>query len=92
MVLWHIYVINCGREELYNRFHGTYLSPLFFILKVFVINWVLISVAYGQAQKINSVGKIMPPDAAPLSQQTIRLMGREPRSLDSGINPYDDDG
>ena len=92
MVLWHIYVINCGREEIYNRFHGTYLSPLFFILKVFVINWVLISVAYGQAQKINSVGKIMPPDAAPLSQQTIRLMGREPRSLDSGINPYDDDG
>ena len=34
----------------------------------------------------------MPPDAAPLSRQVIRLMNMEPRSLDSGIHPYDDEG
>ena len=45
-----------------------------------------------QNQRTNSVGKVMPPDAAPLSQQVLRVMNMEPRSLDSGIHPYDDEG
>jgi oligopeptide transport system substrate-binding protein len=38
---------------------------------------------------VNSVGKIMPIDAAPLDKQIIRYMSPEPRSLDSSINDYD---
>ena len=46
----------------------------------------------GQQPRTNSVGKVMPPDAAPLSRQVIRVMNMEPRSIDSGIHPYDDEG
>ena len=52
----------------------------------------IVSTSPGQSQRTNSVGKIMPPDAAPLSRQVIRVMNMEPRGLDSGIHPYDDEG
>jgi ABC-type oligopeptide transport system substrate-binding subunit len=48
---------------------------------------------YAQAGRlINSVGKLLPPDAAPLAQQVLRLMTPEPISLDSSIFPYDTRG
>ena len=47
----------------------------------------IVSTSPGQSQRTNSVGKIMPPDAAPLSRQVIRVMNMEPRGLDSGIHP-----
>ncbi|SVD25631.1 uncharacterized protein METZ01_LOCUS378485, partial [marine metagenome] len=37
----------------------------------------------------NSAGKVLPTDAAPLSQQVVRFMSPEPRTLDSSINDYD---
>jgi len=37
----------------------------------------------------NSAGKVLPADAAPLSQQVVRFMSPEPRTLDSSINDYD---
>ena len=36
----------------------------------------------------NSIGKRMPPDAAPLEFQTYRFMRDEPRSLDVSVNLY----
>ncbi len=36
----------------------------------------------------NSIGKPMPPDAAPLEYQTYRFMRDEPRSLDVSVNLY----
>lgn len=47
---------------------------------------------YGEAQGgkiVNSAGKTLPPDAAPLARQIVRYMSPEPRSLDSSINDYD---
>lgn len=41
------------------------------------------------ANLANSVGKVMPPDAAPLARQIIRTMSPEPRSLDAQVNLYD---
>ncbi|MBI4551733.1 MAG: hypothetical protein HY710_05655, partial [Candidatus Latescibacteria bacterium] len=38
---------------------------------------------------VNSVGKALPPDAAPLSQQVLRVMSPEPRTLDATVNLYD---
>ncbi|MBT5874296.1 MAG: peptide ABC transporter substrate-binding protein [Candidatus Latescibacteria bacterium] len=40
-------------------------------------------------QYTNSVGRVLPPDAAPPSQQILRMMSPEPRSLDISINLYD---
>jgi len=37
----------------------------------------------------NSVGKVLPADAASLDRQIVRFMSPEPRSLDSSINDYD---
>ncbi len=36
----------------------------------------------------NSIGKLLPPDAAPLEFQTYRFMRDEPRSLDVSVNLY----
>ena len=41
------------------------------------------------AQLVNSVGKAMPSDAAPLARQVLRTMSPEPRSLDAQVNLYD---
>lgn len=38
---------------------------------------------------VNTVGKTLPPDAAPPARQVLRYMSPEPRSLDPGIKPYD---
>lgn len=43
----------------------------------------------GQFQFTNSIGVVLPPDAAPLDQQVFRVMSPEPRSLDIQINLYD---
>ncbi|MBT5871930.1 MAG: peptide ABC transporter substrate-binding protein [Candidatus Latescibacteria bacterium] len=51
------------------------------------------SLIYSQAGRIvNSVGKMLPADAAPLARQVIRHMTPEPISLDSSIFPYDTRG
>ena len=42
-----------------------------------------------QAQHTNSVGVVLPADAAPPDQQVFRVMSPEPRSLDIQINLYD---
>ena len=42
-----------------------------------------------QAQHTNSVGVVLPADAAPPEQQVFRVMSPEPRSLDIQINLYD---
>ncbi len=41
------------------------------------------------AQYTNSIGVVLPPDAAPPDQQVFRVMSPEPRSLDIQINLYD---
>ena len=41
------------------------------------------------AQLTNSVGVVLPDDAAPLDRQVFRVMSPEPRSLDIQINLYD---
>lgn len=41
------------------------------------------------AQYTNSVGVVLPDDAAPPDQQVFRVMSPEPRSLDIQINLYD---
>ena len=38
---------------------------------------------------VNSIGKVLPLDAAPLHQQILRHMLPEPRTLDVSINNYD---
>lgn len=38
--------------------------------------------------KINSIGVQLPPDAAPLAAQTLRLMAGEPRTLDATLDNY----
>ncbi|MBT5877011.1 MAG: peptide ABC transporter substrate-binding protein, partial [Candidatus Latescibacteria bacterium] len=45
-----------------------------------------------QAQTVNTVGKIMPADAAPLSNQVYRHMYPEPRTLDVSANIYEASG
>ncbi len=42
----------------------------------------------GDAPVFNSIGKQLPPDAAPLEFQTYRFMRDEPRSLDVSVNLY----
>lgn len=42
----------------------------------------------GDAPAFNSIGKQLPPDAAPLEFQTYRFMRDEPRSLDVSVNLY----
>ena len=44
------------------------------------------------AQIINSVGKVLPPDAAPPDRQIFRYLLREPTSLDISIVTYNADG
>ena len=38
---------------------------------------------------VNSVGKEMPADAAPLAQQVLRMMGRDTKYYDIGYSQYD---
>jgi ABC-type oligopeptide transport system substrate-binding subunit len=40
-------------------------------------------------RRVNSVGRVLPPDAAAPARQVLRSMSPEPRSLDPSINPYD---
>ena len=42
-----------------------------------------------QASRVNSVGRELPADAAPLSEQFIRLSMLEPSTLDVGISLFD---
>lgn len=44
------------------------------------------------APLVNSVGRTMPPDAAPLADQIFRYMFREPTTLDIGVAAYEADG
>ena len=37
---------------------------------------------------VNTVGVLLPSDAAPLSAQTLRLMSGEPRTLDATLDNY----
>ena len=40
-------------------------------------------------KRVNSVGKVLPEDAADAGQQIMRFMSPEPRSLDPSVYPYD---
>lgn len=51
-----------------------------------------VPISRSHSQQINSVGKVLPSDAAPPSEQTLTVMYPEPRSLDVSIFPYDDTG
>ncbi len=42
--------------------------------------------------RVNSIGRTLPPDAAPLDQQVFRVMSPEPRTLDATVNLYDTEG
>ena len=44
------------------------------------------------APLVNTVGRAMPPDAAPLADQVFRYMFREPTTLDIGVAAYEADG
>ena len=63
-------------------------------LYIFLLGIITLpAIVYPQAERIvNSVGKMLPPDAAPLAKQIIRHMSPEPISLDSSIFPYDTRG
>ena len=56
---------------------------------VLVATLVVGSVGSDPAPVINSVGKEMPSDAAPLDQQVYHAMSPEPRTLDATVNLYD---
>lgn len=53
------------------------------------ISMILPAVRAQTARLINSIGRMLPADAASLDKQVIRYMSPEPRSLDSSINDYD---
>jgi len=59
------------------------------IITVFALVGVIYLNNTLSAQMVNSVGREMPMDAAPLSQQIFRTMSPEPRSLDIQVNLYD---
>ncbi|HIG48455.1 MAG TPA: peptide ABC transporter substrate-binding protein [candidate division Zixibacteria bacterium] len=46
----------------------------------------------GERGRINTVGRLLPEDAAPLSRQVFRYMFREPSTLDISVAAYDADG
>ena len=46
----------------------------------------------GETGRINTVGRLLPEDAAPLSRQVFRYMFREPSTLDISVAAYDADG
>lgn len=56
---------------------------------VLLASAVLPPTRISQAQHTNSVGVVLPADAAPPEQQVFRVMSPEPRSLDIQINLYD---
>ncbi|MBI4553655.1 MAG: peptide ABC transporter substrate-binding protein [Candidatus Latescibacteria bacterium] len=59
------------------------------LLWLAVTGLALLVVASASGPRIvNSVGKVLPPDAARLSQQIYRFMGDEPTSLDVSVNLY----
>ena len=61
-----------------------------------VITLILLITAFipckAQAPLVNTVGKIMPSDAAPLERQKFRYLLREPTSLDISVVTYNADG
>lgn len=62
------------------------------VFALMVVASLAFAYRYGEAQGgkiVNSVGKVLPPDAASLAKQIIRFMSPEPRTLDSSINDYD---
>lgn len=44
------------------------------------------------SSRINSIGRLLPDDAAPPEQQTFRYMFREPSTLDISVAAYEADG
>jgi len=49
----------------------------------------LAALASSTGKLVNSVGKEMPADAAPLAQQVLRMMGRDTKYYDIGYSQYD---
>ena len=46
----------------------------------------------GETGRVNTVGRLLPEDAAPLRRQVFRYMFREPSTLDISVAAYDADG
>jgi ABC-type oligopeptide transport system substrate-binding subunit len=49
---------------------------------------ILSTTVIGYSPVVNSLGKVLPPDAAPLEKQIFRFMAGEPQSLDISIDLY----
>ena len=62
-----------------------------FILCLILIQYYMAEV-YPQPGVTNSIGKVLPDDAAPLSYQVYRHMYPEPRTLDVSANIYEASG
>lgn len=66
-----------------------YLKPGVRLSGLMVLCAGLIIMGYAPVQRIaNSAGKVMPSDAAPLSQQVLRQFFPEPPTLDIGVSLY----
>jgi len=63
-------------------------SLLFF--STFTLLWI--SVEDAGAPVANSIGRVLPPDAAPPERQVFRYMFREPTTLDISVAAYEADG
>lgn len=63
------------------------IIPVIWLMIAGVLLWR--SVGSHPAPVVNSVGRVMPADAAPLDEQVFRAMSPEPRTLDATVNLYD---
>ena len=63
--------------------------PLYILI---LLSGLLLIPTVTTAQTINSIGKLMPDDAAPLSQQVYRYLIPEPQTLDVNVRMYGSPG
>lgn len=67
----------------------TFKKHTFLILTLICLSILFLERDRISAQLVNSVGRTLPADAAPLDKQIFRAMSPEPRSLDIQVNLYD---
>ena len=76
------------RSSISGRWYPAILAAAFLGCAGVLVAGALPMIPQGDAPIFNSIGKQLPPDAAPLEFQTYRFMRDEPRSLDVSVNLY----
>lgn len=76
------------RSSISGRWYPAILAAAFLGCAGVLFAGALPMIPQGDAPVFNSIGKQLPPDAAPLEFQTYRFMRDEPRSLDVSVNLY----